>query len=452
MKKLLGLLALLVCTSAHADYVVTTPYLSGADVTISSLNNNQNAIVNTLNGNVEGGINIKAGSINTVDLAQAVSPVTRWSESFNNYTVSGMLPATDAGLTSFISAGVSYVNGYRLEVGATAKEYTASRDTFVYINEGGYYQYCEEPNGTDACGTPPSNALLLAEVITDGDVTPNITTVNDLRQLSIQITTTTTNFPANYRSGATVSRDTATTMHVEPGEFSIGNTIYSRTTDTSSKELATSTNWIEGAKPFSAGGIFVYAYNDAGSSWNFKYSSADPVASDSLGNANGVLRYYSDGGTTYRAIGWAYMSADQITAYNFGNFKDTNVPNSIQGYDASNIQIPNQTYTSKVRTYFYSSGNPISVKLKSKTYYTNAQDALCGIISFNGSQDIQSETLAMVEAGDASGTNVDARDLYLMNHKWSGQQGLYFIDYSFKRGNANENLGMDTLRWEVDEL
>ena len=194
LKRILILASMLLwCSYASADYVVVVPYISGNDVTIQNLNNNQNAIVNTLNSNVEGGINIKAGSINTVDLAQAVSPVTRWQESFNSYTYSGMLPATSANLTSFISAGVSCVNGYRIELGATAKTYTASRDTFVYINEGGYYQYCEEPNGTDACGTPPSNALLLAEVVTSGTA---ITTVNDLRTLSIQITTTTTNFPA----------------------------------------------------------------------------------------------------------------------------------------------------------------------------------------------------------------------------------------------------------------
>ena len=111
-KKILILASMLLwCSYASADYVVVVPYISGNDVTIQNLNNNQNAIVNTLNSNVEGGINIKAGSINTVDLAQAVSPVTRWQESFNSYTYSGMLPATSANLTSFISAGVSYVNG-----------------------------------------------------------------------------------------------------------------------------------------------------------------------------------------------------------------------------------------------------------------------------------------------------------------------------------------------------
>lgn len=366
MKILLGLLALLVCTQAHADYVVVTPYISGADVTISALNNNQNSIVNTLNGNVEGGINIKPGSINSGDLAQAVSPVVRWGEAFNSFTYSGMLPATSGSLTSDISSGVSYVNGYRINNSATAHTYSASKDTFVYINQGGYYQYCEEPNGTSSCGVPPTQALLLAEVVTSGSA---ITSVNDLRQLSIQITTTTTNFPANYRDAAFMSRDSSVTMHGEPGGMAIGTTIYTRTTDTSTKNVTLGTNWIEGGyAPGSPTTIFMYAYNDAGSSWDFKYSSADPVASDTLGNSNGILRYYSDGGTVYRSIGWAYLSADQMSLPNFSDFTDVGVPNKAIATAATDVTSTATAFTDAgafvpdMRVNFYSTGRRVKVE------------------------------------------------------------------------------------------
>lgn len=346
-----------------ADEVVVTQYLSGADVTIQALNNNQNAIVNTLNGNVEGGINIKAGSINTVDLAQAVSPVTRWSDSFNDYTVSGMLPVTDSDLTSDISAGVSYVNGFRLQLSATSKTYTASKDTFVYINEGGYYAFCEEPNGASSCGSVPANSLLLAEVVTSGTA---ITAVNDLRTLSIQITTTTTNFPANYRDSATVSRDSATAMHVEVGGIAIGNTIYSRTTDTSTKTLTTGTNWIEGGySPGSPRHIFIYAYNDAGSTFDFKYSSADPVYSDTSNNTGGVLRYYTTGGVYYRAIGWAWVSADQITAHEFGNFKDVGISNTVVRTSLTSALVNDTSYgvdLTETEANFYTTGGSVVVQ------------------------------------------------------------------------------------------
>jgi len=370
-------------STSFADYVVVQPYLSGNDVQISSLNNNQNAIVNTLNGSVEGGVNIEAGSINTVDLAQAVSPIPRWSEAFGNWTYTGMLPATDVSdLTSDISAGTSYVNGYRIVNAATAHTYNASLDTFVYVNQGGYYQFCEEPNGTSSCGVPPANALLLAEVITDSN---NITTVNDLRQLSINITVTTSNFPSDYRDQAFVSRDTTTTLHGEPGSISIGNTIYSRTTDTSSKTIATYTNWIEGSVPSDNGRIFVYAYNDAGSTWDIKFSSIDVTASDTSGNTGGILRYLDNGGTVYRAIGWAYKSADTVNLYEASNFMDIGSYNSV--YRESSTAWTTTSSTGATDPYaevqFYSTGRPVRI-----TYSigagTGTSDNVSAMISVDG--------------------------------------------------------------------
>lgn len=351
-----------IISPSYADEVVVTPYISGADVTISALNNNQNAIVNTLNGNVEGTINIKAGTINTTDLAQAVSPVTRWDESFNDYTVSGMLPVTDSDLTSDISAGVSYVNGYRISLSATAHTYTASKDTYVYISDGGYYVYQEVANGA-ATPSTPANTLLLAKVVTGAGT---ISSVSDLRTTSIQITTTTTNFPANYRDGAFVSRDSTTTMHVEPGSVAIGNTIYTRTTDTSTKTVTTTTNWVEGG--YAPGGpthIFLYAYNDAGSTWDFKYSTIDPVYSDTSSGVSGVLRYYEAGGVTYRAIGWAWLSADTIQSYEVGNFKDVNVSNyANRNSSQTQAGLSNTSYgtqLSQAEINFYTTGGKIEL-------------------------------------------------------------------------------------------
>lgn len=328
MKRLLLLATLLISTNAYASILDLPSYQSGNDVTIANLELTNTRIENWANGDVEGGsINIAPGSINSQDLAQAVSPVVRWGEAFNSFTYEGMLPATSANLTSDISAGISYVDGYRVQNAATSHTYGAALDTYVYVASGGYYVYCEEPNGSTTCGVPPTDALLLARVITSGSA---ITAVNDLRTLSIQITTTTTNFPADYRDQAYVSWDTTTALHVEPGSLAIGTTIYTSTTDSASKEIATAINWVEGAKPFSQGKLYLYAYNNAGSTFDFKYSSIDPVYSDVDGNSGGVKRYYIDGAVEYRAIGWAYMSADAIANTRVGNFADVNVPNVVR--------------------------------------------------------------------------------------------------------------------------
>lgn len=427
MKKLVGLLALLFCGTAYADYVVVSPYISGADVTISALNNNQNAIVNTLNGNVEGTINIKAGSINTVDLAQAVSPVVRWSESFNDYTVTGMLGVTDSDLSSDISAGVSYVNGYRIQLSATAHTYSASRDTFVYINEGGYYEFCEEPNGTDACGTAPSNAMLLFEAVTSGTA---ITGINDLRTLSIQITTTTTNFPADYRDQAFVSRDSATTFHVEPGSVAIGNTIYTRTSDTSTKSLTNSVNWIEGGyAPGATATVFIYAYNDAGSTFDFKFSSNDVVYSDTSNNTNGVKRYYATGGVYYRAIGWLYVSADTVAGHEFGNIKDVNVQNNVMFRSESSQTLAQTSFTpmNDSIVHFYSTGKSVDSDYLLSSTEAGVTAAITGIHliqNIDGGDITASESQA---GGATNGYTQQAFNKYL--HMPSQGMHTYKVNY-----------------------
>jgi hypothetical protein len=313
---------------ANAATVVVQQYVSNNDVTINRMNSNQNAIVNQINGNIEGGgVNIKAGSITSQDLNTTVSTITRWAESFNNFTVSGQLPATSANLASDISAGTSYVSGYRVATGATNHTYTASKDTYVYISNGGYFIYSEVANGATA-PTTPTDSLLLAKVVSSGTA---LTSVSDLRQLSIQITATTSNFPTDYRNQAQFVRASTTTGYVAPGQLAIGTTTYSNTAATSTKSLATGSNWIEGSTPNLANlKFYAYAYNNSGSAFDLKYASADPTASDSSGGTSGTLQYYTTGGTTYRALAW--ISADsggQLQTYNYAQFPSATTSNSV---------------------------------------------------------------------------------------------------------------------------
>lgn len=360
MKRFLFIIGIFLTTTAYANVIDLPSYVSGNDVTISNLNTTNTTVENWANGNVEGGVNIKPGSLVSQDMANSISPKVRWDEAFNDFTYSGMLPVTSANLTSNISAGVSYVSGLRISKDAESHTYTASKDTYVYINEGGYYDYQEVANGASAPSTP-SGDLLLAKVVTSGTA---ITSVSDLRTTSIQITTTTTNFPQDYRNYCQLSRDSSTTFHVTPGQLAIGTTIYSRTAVTSTKTITTGSNWIEGG--YAPGGnrhIFLYAYNDSGSSWDFKFSSADPVYSDTSANTGGVLRYYSSGGVNYRAIGWTYLSADTVAISDWSDWRDTTVRNSTVRQEATDRTTSSGTYVDLPETNvnFYSTGGKITV-------------------------------------------------------------------------------------------
>lgn len=326
MKKLLfGLL--LLSTPAYAGTISISPWISGNDVSIAHLETQRTTIQNWANGNVEGGTNIKAGSLVSQDFATSVSIVKYRDEAFNDFTFTGHLPVTDATLTSNISAGTSYVNGVRIETSAQSHTYTASKDTYVYINAGGFFDFQEVANGAAAPSTP-ANDLLLAKVVTSGTA---ITSVTDLRTTSIQITATTSNFAADYRNQAVVARDSTTSMHVEPGQFAIGSTLYSNLADTSSKSTATGTNWIEGSSPTQANlKYYVYGYNNSGSAYDFKYSSADPVYADTSLNTGGTLQYYTSGGTTYRVLGWiSNDNSGLIQTYNYSQYPSPTTKNYV---------------------------------------------------------------------------------------------------------------------------
>jgi len=328
MKRLIVILGLLFTTNVYAGQISIQPFISGNDVTIAHLEAQRSTIQNAINGNIEGGSqNIRAGSITSSDLATAINPVTFRNEAFNDWTYSGMLPPTSGTLSTTITAGVSYVNGVRVETAATAHTFTASKDTYLYINAGGYFDYIEVANGASAPATP-SNELLLAVVITNGTA---ITSVTDSRTLSIQITANSSNFAIDYRNQAVVSMDTTTTMHAEPGQLAIGTSAYTNLSDTSSKSTATLGNWIEGSVPSLANlKFYVYAYNNSGTNFDIKYASADPVYSDSSLNTNGSLQYYVTGGTTYRVLAW--VSADSsglIQSSGYSNFPSASTKNMV---------------------------------------------------------------------------------------------------------------------------
>jgi hypothetical protein len=362
MKRLLVALGLLISTNCFAGTVSVSPWISSNDVTIAHLETERQTFQNVLNGNIEGGAqNIRQGSITSYDLATAINPVTFRDEAFNDFTYTGMLPPTSASLSSTTTAGVSYVNGVRVETSATAHTYTASKDTYVYINAGGYFEYSEVANGASAT-TTPANSLLLAKVVTSGTA---VTSVADLRTTSIQITANNANFPTNHRDQASVSRDTTTNFYVAPGSIAIGSSNYTNTSVSTTKSIITGTNWIEGSYPSGYNGlVFVYGYNNSGTAFDFKFSSADVAYSDTSANTGGVKRYYSNDGTYYRALGWAYLSADTVQLYHTSNLRDDSVYSSIEYTSTTSINTTSATFVNDSgcpMLRFYSSGGKVRI-------------------------------------------------------------------------------------------
>lgn len=94
-----------------------------------------------------------------------------------NGIVEGMTIATSVDLNSAVTAGYAYVNSTRVDLIETAKLFTASKDTYVDIDDTGTLIYTEVTNG-DPAPTLTSPNERLAKVVTDGTA---ITSVEDLR-------------------------------------------------------------------------------------------------------------------------------------------------------------------------------------------------------------------------------------------------------------------------------
>jgi hypothetical protein len=266
-------------------------------------------IKNEFNGSIES-INIADSTITVDDMAASSSPAQREGDHFNSYTKSGMLPATDATLTSDISAGVSYVKSdaglmYRISTDATSKTYTASKDTWVYIDTDGAFQY--EVVATDAeQPATPSNGLLLAKVVTDAD---NITSVTDARTLSISLGGN-DDFVIN---GLKLLWDGATDrFSVDAGVVYVNTTRVAKTSAVG-LNVGTAGNYINGASERATDTwIHVYADTDG----NIKLDDNAPDYHDASGNTTGVKHYFKNG-SDY----WRYIGSVRLDAVGSGNIR-----------------------------------------------------------------------------------------------------------------------------------
>lgn len=106
----------------------------------------------------------------------------------SNGVISGLTIATSADLNSTITSGLAYVNNVRIDFTDTAKLFTASKDTYVDLDDTGTLIYTEVANGDPAPVLTSPNQRI-AKVVTDAT---SITSVIDLRTIINNVLETTT--------------------------------------------------------------------------------------------------------------------------------------------------------------------------------------------------------------------------------------------------------------------
>jgi hypothetical protein len=364
MKKFfLTIMGLLLSVNVYAGIISYNTLSGDAGVSYSHFNTSFSSAYNEINGNLED-VNLLADTLTERVFADSANPVVRDSELIGNMTYTGMLPPTSTTLVSITTAGTSYVNGYRVVTDATSKTYTASKDTYVYIDINGAFQYEEVANGA-AAPTTPANSLLLAKVVTDSD---NVTSVTDLRQLT----------PLNLRiyqdvkSGCVISRDptTATIATIGRGEIELGTTSKVRR-NTSQISVDISTSGTGGLDTGSAAAntfYYIFALADTDNTTNYK-----GIASLSATDATGV--------TGERLVGWCYtQSASIISPDSIGAYRGLggDAPNVIRvNKSGLSTLITSGALTNVETIKFYSSGRPVEFK-----YLVNGTTASDGAVYF----------------------------------------------------------------------
>jgi len=355
--------------------------------TIGNLNTAVNRVYNEFNGSITSE-NIANGTITSSDIIASSNPIVRDGELIGDMVYTGLLPVTSTDLISNISAGTCYINGNRIVKDATAKTYTASKDTWVFIDQNGAFSYSPVNNGAAQPDTP-TNSILLAKVVTDTD---NITSVTDYRQL----TPSNLRIYQDYIQGCVLSRDaaTATKISIDVGEIELGNTAgkVRRNIAPVYVDLSTTGRGALDTGTLAAGYYYFHAISDDANSTNF-----EAIGSTSRTSPTG----YS--GT--RLIGWCYAnSASVISVDAIGSYraKGGDAPNLYaSGQSGLSVALGTRKHISLHTAKFYSSGRPVKIDYQANGTITNGTADLTLEVSKDTSQ-ITGSLIA--DSGSSTGT------------------------------------------------
>lgn len=176
---------------ASADVAsLDSNYVAGQADIVTKLNNDRTTLTNSINnvrGVFAGGIQtsgqVKADTVGEENMADDANPRIRTAEgaSCTDLVASGFLSTTSASLVGSIPLGVVYPDGFRVEkTSATARTYTASKWTFVYMLTSGSFSFQEVAIGA-ATPSDPANSATLFRASTDATT---VASILDLRKTS----------------------------------------------------------------------------------------------------------------------------------------------------------------------------------------------------------------------------------------------------------------------------
>lgn len=151
-------------------------------ITSSKLNTPINQIAAVLNGGLDdanvaslSGSKLNAATVPVAAFTADSNPETRMSESLGDFVKSNTcLWSISSGLVGTMTAGVVYIGGKRVVVAAIAtRTFTASKDTYVSVDNTGTVSYSEVANNA-AAPTLPANSIWLAVIVTGASAITSI--------------------------------------------------------------------------------------------------------------------------------------------------------------------------------------------------------------------------------------------------------------------------------------
>ncbi|RKY29621.1 MAG: hypothetical protein DRP74_08520, partial [Candidatus Omnitrophota bacterium] len=325
-------------------------------------------------------------------------------------------------------------NGQRIVTSVTSHTYTASKDTWVYIDKNGAFQFVEVNNGASQ-PTTPTNSLLLAKVVTDSD---NITSVEDKRQT----TPPELRRYSDYKYGLVISRDeaVATTVTIGRGEIEFGtNGGKRRNTGRISIDTTTTGRGGLDTGSLAEGFYYVWAVPDDDNSTGFEGVASTSRTATSLNIAG------------ERLVGWFYASSgSSISADSVGAYRG-------RGGDAPNIVVRKKNGTAS-----YSSATSYQVipDMMAKFYCSGIRPVR---VTFTGYVNNASggNTIVTISADDIEITKGEVNQdgvggsMYIPIHlEWTGHmgEGEHTIEVKWSAENSHTINCKDYRTLIVEEL
>lgn len=305
--------------------LVTVPQVNPNDeVTAASVNQGANAVAAVVNGNLDdsnvstlSGSKISAGTLPGSALDVASNPDTREAETIGDLVASGLIWTGTTGLVGTMTSGVAYINGKRLVITAIPTyTFTASRDTYIYVDATGTVQYNPVSNNASQPSTP-ANSLLIAKVVTSAS---NVTSSFDMRTIALNNawrswTPTFTNFSLGNGT-------------VDYAKYTvIGKTVHFRI------QVTLGTTSAMGSAPYFTTPLNLAAYPSANS------NIAGNASMTQTGTAFfiGILRYQAINALTFEAhsVSGSYVRATTVTGVVPFTWANTHVWSAAGSYEAA---------------------------------------------------------------------------------------------------------------------